>query len=292
MVVRQPLLQRRWQQQLLVGFVGKVGFAHQRLSLALYLQMVGRGLRPKSNGNCLILDMAGNVEKHGLPDDGRQWSLEPRRQQNEDGAPPVVTCLDCAGVSPAASRNCQFCESSFGKVCQRCGAWRAWKRWSAETYCGDFHDLVCNLCHPDAHKLANLPVQEGLKGMLKEEPDEGQPEANPSNLQTVDAVRDRLCDVAEKLVYAMKIGDMATFTRLLDRLTPLLRREKQLRKARMAKMEAELEAKSDTLIRDVLDNLEQKGIGGVTFVEVNLKEGYARLYDKDGKPLRGGQPER
>ena len=31
MVVRQPLLQRRWQQQLLVGFVGKVGFAHQRL---------------------------------------------------------------------------------------------------------------------------------------------------------------------------------------------------------------------------------------------------------------------
>ena len=31
MVVRQPLLQRRWQQQLLVGFVGKVGFDHQRL---------------------------------------------------------------------------------------------------------------------------------------------------------------------------------------------------------------------------------------------------------------------
>ena len=31
MVVSQPLLQRRWQQQLLVGFVGKVGLAHQRL---------------------------------------------------------------------------------------------------------------------------------------------------------------------------------------------------------------------------------------------------------------------
>ena len=28
---RQPLLQRRWQQQLLVGFVGKVGLAHQRI---------------------------------------------------------------------------------------------------------------------------------------------------------------------------------------------------------------------------------------------------------------------
>ena len=34
MVVRQSLLQRRWQQQLLVGFVGKVGLAHQRLPAA------------------------------------------------------------------------------------------------------------------------------------------------------------------------------------------------------------------------------------------------------------------
>ena len=47
------------------------------LSLALYLQMVGRGLRPKSNGgNCLILDLSGNVERHGFPEDEREWSLE------------------------------------------------------------------------------------------------------------------------------------------------------------------------------------------------------------------------
>ena len=33
------------------------------MSLALYLQMVGRGLRPKTNGgDCLVLDLAGNAE--------------------------------------------------------------------------------------------------------------------------------------------------------------------------------------------------------------------------------------
>ena len=48
-------------------------------SLTLYLQMVGRGLRPKEDrGNCLILDLAANSEIHGLPEEDRAWSLEPR----------------------------------------------------------------------------------------------------------------------------------------------------------------------------------------------------------------------
>ena len=39
-----------------------VVLARPTMSLALYLQMVGRGLRPKPDGgNCLILDLAGNV---------------------------------------------------------------------------------------------------------------------------------------------------------------------------------------------------------------------------------------
>ena len=42
-------------------------------SLALYLQMVGRGLRTKDDGgDCLILDLAGNAEEHGLPEDDRE----------------------------------------------------------------------------------------------------------------------------------------------------------------------------------------------------------------------------
>ena len=41
-----------------------VVLARPTMSLALYLQMAGRGLRPKPDGgNCLLLDLAGNVER-------------------------------------------------------------------------------------------------------------------------------------------------------------------------------------------------------------------------------------
>ena len=158
------------------------------MSLALYLQMVGRGLRAKSNGgNCLILDMAGNIERHGFPDDERQWSLEPRGRQGEGNPPPVVRCPDCEGVSPASSHNCQDCGNPFGKDCQRCGQWRAWKRWSAETYCGSDHDQDCDLCHPDAHTLPNLP--EGLKEMLRKEPVDIQTKISLFDLRTTEDAR-------------------------------------------------------------------------------------------------------
>ena len=141
------------------------------MSLALYLQMVGRGLRPKaSGGNCLILDLAGNAEIHGLPENERQWSLEPRGNKPEGDAP-VIRCENCDGVSPAASHVCVFCQSPFGKDCARCGRWRATERWSYETHCGELHDLVCNLCHYDAHIQAQLPVTDELRRLTEMEPD-------------------------------------------------------------------------------------------------------------------------
>ena len=62
-------------------------------SLALYLQMVGRGLRPKpGGGDCMILDLAGNSWKHGLPEDERKWTLAPRSRISGVGEAPVVIC--------------------------------------------------------------------------------------------------------------------------------------------------------------------------------------------------------
>ena len=213
------------------------------MSLALYLQMVGRGLRPKADGgNCLILDLAGNAERHGLPSDERQWSLEPRGSVSEGDDPPVVRCPDCEGVSPAASHDCQLCESPFGKRCQTCGAWRAWKRWSAETYCGDSHDLVCNRCHLDAHRYTTLRFDERLKEMLKPELT-SRPDVDLYSLHTLEDVRDRLCEVAESLVYANNIGEMGIFNRMTEQLRKLLRREARLKKARDEEIEAELLAK-------------------------------------------------
>ena len=141
------------------------------MSLALYLQMVGRGLRPKANGgNCLILDLAGNAELHGLPEDERQWSLEPRGT-HPSGDAPVIRCENCDAVSPAASHRCVYCQSPFGKDCARCGQWRAAERWSYENHCGSLHELVCNLCHHDAHIQAQLPITDELRRLTGMEPD-------------------------------------------------------------------------------------------------------------------------
>lgn len=136
-------------------------------SLSLYLQMVGRGLRPKEYGdNCLILDLAANAKLHGMPEDDREWSLEPRAAQDDVGDAVTVWCEKCSTVSPAASHNCRNCGALFGKDCNRCGTWRAWKRWSLEKQCGDAHELVCDLCHRDAHIEAQLPINQELEVAL------------------------------------------------------------------------------------------------------------------------------
>ena len=165
------------------------------LSLALYLQMVGRGLRPKADeSDCLILDLSGNVERHGFPEDVRDWSLEPRGNDGGSGLAPTVCCLECSGVSPASSHYCRDCGAPLGKDCERCGKWRAWKSWSAETHCGDEHDLVCNLCHIDAHDRANLP--ESLKEVLRQEPLTA---GDPELLHTLEEVQARMDDVEQEI---------------------------------------------------------------------------------------------
>lgn len=138
--------------------------ARPTMSLALYLQMIGRGLRPK-DGDCLILDLAANSEIHGLPEEHRKWSLEPRGIQSP-GEAPVVWCLKCETVSPDTSHHCRGCDEPFGKDCNRCGKWRAWNRWQFENHCGDTHELVCDLCHIDAHIQAHLPVTKPLDELI------------------------------------------------------------------------------------------------------------------------------
>ena len=136
-------------------------------SLSLYLQMIGRGLRPKDDyRNCLILDLAANSEIHGLPEERREWSLKPRGTRS-DGETPVIWCRECEMVSPAANRSCLNCGYIFGKDCGRCGKWRSWKHWKFENFCDDAHELVCDLCHVDAHIQAHLPVTGPLNELVR-----------------------------------------------------------------------------------------------------------------------------
>jgi DNA repair protein RadD len=61
-------------------------------SLTIYLQQVGRALRPKSDGgHAIILDHANNILRHGAPDAPRQWSLE-GRVKDDVGVRQCKTC--------------------------------------------------------------------------------------------------------------------------------------------------------------------------------------------------------
>ena len=256
-----------------------VVLARPTMSLALYLQMVGRGLRPKSDGgNCLILDLAGNVERHGFPNDEHPWSLEPRGQQGEGGPPPVVRCPDCEGVSPASSHNCQNqdCGNSFGKDCQRCEKWRAWKWWSTETYCGDDHDQVCNWCHPDAHKLARLPLIGELREILKEEL-KSHWEVNPAELSTLSAVQTQMREIAKELASAY---DQATFNYLTKQLDFLIKRQSQMRGAFLK----ELREKMGDNYRGWISFIEDRGGKMDELVDFGEKGGVVLLAMEKDKP--------
>jgi len=83
-------------------------------SLALYVQQVGRVLRKyEGKERALILDHAGNVRRHFLPDEPRTWSLEGRKKKKKKDMESEVkikirNCGKCLYVHrPAPS--CPFC---------------------------------------------------------------------------------------------------------------------------------------------------------------------------------------
>ena len=174
--------------------------ARPTMSLALYLQMVGRGLRPKPDGgDCLILDLAANSLRHGLPEQYREWTLKPRGAQESGGDAPVVVCPECQTASPAASHNCRKCGYAFGKDCERCGRWRSHRRWYYEEQCGDAHQLVCDLCHIDAHIQAHLPVAPPLDQLINLHVPEDEM-TFPSDVEIDDDLANRLSALFRELL--------------------------------------------------------------------------------------------
>lgn len=83
-------------------------------SLGLHLQQVGRALRTAPGKEyAVILDHAGNIAEHGLPDEEREWSLQGRAKRSKKGSAPVKTCGTCFGTAPAAASECPYCGSAF-----------------------------------------------------------------------------------------------------------------------------------------------------------------------------------
>jgi superfamily II DNA or RNA helicase len=88
-----------------VPAVGAVILLRPTKSLGLYLQQVGRGLRPAEGKAALIvLDHAGNTLAHGMPDADREWTLAGKKRRQRDAVPPTRQCTECFAVhAPAPS---------------------------------------------------------------------------------------------------------------------------------------------------------------------------------------------
>lgn len=87
-------------------------------SLGLYLQQVGRSLRVSSGKEtALILDHVGNVSRHGLPDEEREWSLAGHAGHGKKGEKETTVriCGACFAAQKSGNPVCQFCGFVFEK---------------------------------------------------------------------------------------------------------------------------------------------------------------------------------
>ncbi len=103
------------------------------LSVALYLQMAGRGMRPSHKyEDALIIDMTASWMKIGYILQDREWSLLPRAE-TEPGNGVFKTCpVGNCGVECAVSyHNCPACGYAFGWDCPGC-KWRSRDAWFTE----------------------------------------------------------------------------------------------------------------------------------------------------------------
>jgi DNA repair protein RadD len=86
-------------------------------SLIVFMQGNGRGLRPcEGKEKLIILDHVGNVARHGLPCEDREWSLEgkkkgKRSKQDEEQDIKIVTCKKCFHTFLPGPKLCPRCNA-------------------------------------------------------------------------------------------------------------------------------------------------------------------------------------
>ena len=115
-----------------------VSMARRTMSYGLYCQQFGRALRvldTNPNKTAIIIDHAGNVQLHGLPDKDRIWTLDNAertpRCKNTDDEVPLRYCPEC--IQPYERTH---------KCCPHCGHYAApADRSTPEVVDGDLHEL-------------------------------------------------------------------------------------------------------------------------------------------------------
>lgn len=84
------------------------------MSLGLYLQQVGRALRPfPGKERAVILDHVGNYYLHGHVLADREWSLDSGRRDPKQRPPTTTSCPKCYAILPGAPQRCPYCGFAF-----------------------------------------------------------------------------------------------------------------------------------------------------------------------------------
>jgi DNA repair protein RadD len=94
-----------------VPAVEAVLLARPTQSAGLYLQQVGRALRvAPGKERAIVLDLVGNIGRHGLPDAPREWSLKAKaRKQREVKPRRPRTCEACSTINKPLAIRCECC---------------------------------------------------------------------------------------------------------------------------------------------------------------------------------------
>ena len=83
-------------------------------SLSLFLQQVGRSLRPSpGKSHAIIIDHVGNLNRHGLPDDERAWTLDDKKKK--DPEPNNRICPKCYAAARTNVYICANCGEPLTK---------------------------------------------------------------------------------------------------------------------------------------------------------------------------------
>lgn len=86
-------------------------------SLTLYIQQSMRSMRYMPGKTAIIIDHVGNCYLHGLPDDNREWTLEPKAKQAN--MVKIRECPMCFSVYPPTKQKCPYCGYAAVKEIQR-----------------------------------------------------------------------------------------------------------------------------------------------------------------------------
>jgi len=89
--------------------LGAVVLARPFRSRTRYLQVVGRGMRPRVGSRPIVIDHGNNAPRFGIwPGDDIEWSLTETKRAGS-GEPPWTMCDACLTKIPAASLSCPEC---------------------------------------------------------------------------------------------------------------------------------------------------------------------------------------